>query len=210
MKVEVPYEPTTYFKRKTNYNNHNQISIVGNGQTNGFPPSGTAIDDSLSPNNNSSFNKNGTGRDFNRVLKEDEGEENIMFLNNPGGQAGNRRSDLSGNNNNFGIMSGSTAMRETQEESFNDPKNQQINELSDMVKLLLNEQRSLKDKIEMQEMKMLRPDNLNKESIEVNNLIRKQREITKKASERTRSQNPPKKSTQSADSKTLHARKLRE
>lgn len=78
-------------------------------------------------------------------------------------------------------------MRETQEESFNDPKNQQINELSDMVKLLLNEQRSLKDKIEMQEMKMLRPDNLNKESIEVNNLIRKQREITKKASERTRS-----------------------
>lgn len=78
-------------------------------------------------------------------------------------------------------------MRETQEESFNDPKNQQINELSDMVKLLLNEQRSLKDKLEMQEMKMLRPDNLNKESIEVNNLIRKQREITKKASERTRS-----------------------
>jgi hypothetical protein len=84
-------------------------------------------------------------------------------------------------------MSGSTAMRETQEESFNDPKNQQINELSDMVKLLLNEQRSLKDKLEMQELKMLRPDNLNKESIEVNNLIRKQREITKKASERTRS-----------------------
>lgn len=41
-------------------------------------------------------------------------------------------------------------------------------------------------------------------------MARKQREITKKASERTRSQNPPKKSVQSADSKTIHARKVRE
>lgn len=30
IKNEVPYEPT-YFKRKTAYNNHNQVSIVGNG-----------------------------------------------------------------------------------------------------------------------------------------------------------------------------------
>jgi hypothetical protein len=40
---------------------------------------------------------------------------------------------------------------------------------------------------------------------------RKQKEITKRASERTRSQNqPPKKGVQSADSKTIHARKMKE
>jgi hypothetical protein len=41
-------------------------------------------------------------------------------------------------------------------------------------------------------------------------LVRKQKEITKRASERTRSVNPPKKSVQSADSKTIHARKQKE
>lgn len=42
-------------------------------------------------------------------------------------------------------------------------------------------------------------------------MMRKQREITKKASERTRSQNPTQKKTvQSADSKSIHARKLKE
>lgn len=39
---------------------------------------------------------------------------------------------------------------------------------------------------------------------------RKQKEITKRASERTRSQNVPKKGVQSADSKTIHARKMKE
>lgn len=39
---------------------------------------------------------------------------------------------------------------------------------------------------------------------------RKQKEITKRASERTRSQNQPKKGVQSADSKTIHARKMKE
>lgn len=68
MKVEVPYEPTTYFKRH-GYNNHNQVSIVGNGNGN-FPSSGmTTLNegDPLSPNGNSGFNKNGTGMNFNRV-----------------------------------------------------------------------------------------------------------------------------------------------
>ncbi len=41
-------------------------------------------------------------------------------------------------------------------------------------------------------------------------LNRKPKEITKRASERTRSQQPPKKVVQSADSKTIHARKLKE
>ena len=39
---------------------------------------------------------------------------------------------------------------------------------------------------------------------------RKQTAITKKASERTRQQNPPKKTVQSADNKNLHQRKLKE
>jgi hypothetical protein len=48
------------------------------------------------------------------------------------------------------------------------------------------------------------------DSIEVNMMVRKQKEITKKASERTRSQAPQKKTVQSADSKTIHARKMKE
>ena len=41
-------------------------------------------------------------------------------------------------------------------------------------------------------------------------LQRNKKEITKRASERTRSQQPPKKVVQSADSKTIHARKQKE
>lgn len=41
-------------------------------------------------------------------------------------------------------------------------------------------------------------------------LQRKQTAITKKASERTRSQNPPKKTIQSADNKSVQVRKLKE
>ena len=48
------------------------------------------------------------------------------------------------------------------------------------------------------------------DSIEISMMMRKQREITKKASERTRTQNPSKKTVQSADSKSIHARKMKE
>jgi len=69
----------------------------------------------------------------------------------------------------------------------NEMKNKQISELSDIVKVLLEEQRVLKEKIESQE----RGRKDKSESLEVNMMmVRKQREITKKASERTRSQNP--------------------
>jgi hypothetical protein len=43
-------------------------------------------------------------------------------------------------------MSGSTAVDDGGD---NEIKNKQINELSDMVKILLEEQRALKDKIEL-------------------------------------------------------------
>ena len=80
-----------------------------------------------------------------------------------------------------------------------------------MVKVLLEEQRALKDRLEMQDKRIKDGKNPGvQESIDINMmLVRKQREITKKASERTRSQNPPKKTVQSADSKTLHARKMK-
>ena len=113
-------------------------------------------------------------------------------------------------------MSGSKPIRE--EEEPQDIKNKQITELSDMVKILLDEQRSLKDKLDQQEQKMnsIGPNgsavrnSAISDSSEVSMLMRKQREITKKASERTRSMNPQKKTVQSADSKTLHARKQKE
>lgn len=79
MRTDVPYEPTTYFKRKTQYNNHNQISIVGStvGRE-GFqinPEGGVP----LSPN--AGFNKNATTKDFSRPpIIEEEPEENIMGL----------------------------------------------------------------------------------------------------------------------------------
>ena len=61
IKNEVPYEPT-YFKRKTQYNNHNQISIVGSGGPNGsFPPQEGAGMIPMSPGTD--LIKNGAGRE---------------------------------------------------------------------------------------------------------------------------------------------------
>lgn len=48
------------------------------------------------------------------------------------------------------------------------------------------------------------------QSRDPNVMQRKQTAITKRASERTRSQNPPKKVAQSADNKTVQARKVKE
>lgn len=63
-----------------------------------------------------------------------------------------------------------------------------------MVKILLEEQRALKDKLEKQEQKMRTDTNSSgvsgNKDMDPGLLMRKQREITKKASERTRSQNP--------------------
>ena len=74
-------------------------------------------------------------------------------------------------------------------------KNKHISELSDMVKTLLDEQRALKQKVEMYENKMKSAVEGNSSiGVESSMLVRKQqKEITKKASERTRSQNPQKK-----------------
>ncbi len=63
---------------------------------------------------------------------------------------------------------------------INEIKNKQINELTDMVKMLLEEQRQLKAKLELQELKT-------RDSAEGGLLNRKPKEITKRASERTRS-----------------------
>jgi hypothetical protein len=71
MRTEVPYEPTTYFKRKTTYNNHNQISIVGStvGRE-GFQinPEGQAAQGGNQPplSPNTGYNKNATTKDFSR------------------------------------------------------------------------------------------------------------------------------------------------
>ena len=64
-----------------------------------------------------------------------------------------------------------------------------------MVKTLLDEQRALKQKVEMYENKMKSAVEANSSiGVESSMLVRKQqKEITKKASERTRSQNPQKK-----------------
>jgi len=80
-----------------------------------------------------------------------------------------------------------------------------------MVKILLEEQRSLKDKLAQQENK-LNDINEKPPSGPREQLHRKQTAaITKKASERVRSQNPgPKKPAQSADNKNLHAKKMKE
>ena len=74
-------------------------------------------------------------------------------------------------------------------------KNKHISELSDMVKTLLDEQRALKQKVEMYENKMKSAVEGNSSiGVESSMLVRKQqKEITKKASERTRSQNQQKK-----------------
>ena len=77
-----------------------------------------------------------------------------------------------------------------------------------MVKTLLEEQRLLKEKLEIQEIKMR--DGGSGNDVGTGFLQRNKKEITKRASERTRSQQPPKKVVQSADSKTIHARKLKE
>ena len=77
-----------------------------------------------------------------------------------------------------------------------------------MVKTLLEEQRLLKEKLEIQEIKMR--DNGSGNDAGTGFLQRNKKEITKRASERTRSQQPPKKVVQSADSKTIHARKQKE
>lgn len=123
-----------------------------------------------------------------------------MFLNkNPGG-VGARRTD---NSNNYGPPASNTNNFDKGEPPANEFKNKQINELSDMVKILLEEQRQLKQKLELQEVKMREGGNgggnnhhghhqmLSKhsmsESIEVPVMTRKQKEITKRASERTRS-----------------------
>lgn len=121
-----------------------------------------------------------------------------MFLNkNPGGASQNK------------------GYSQLEDNHHLDMKNKQINELSDMVKILLEEQRNLKNKLESQELRMRDGQTKNSivsESIDSSGMMmRKQREITKKASERTRSQNPTQKKTvQSADSKSIHARKLKE
>ena len=92
-----------------------------------------------------------------------------------------------------------------------DAKNNQINELSDMVKILLQEQQQLKEKLNDQESKMKNISNPTEKQRGPPELLqRKQTAITKKASERVRSQNPQKKTIQSADNKTLAARKLKE
>ncbi len=85
-----------------------------------------------------------SGGDMNRAapisntVTEDH-EENIMFLNkNPGG-IGNRQSIHNGPPMNTGPSI---------DEPPNDFKNKQIHELTDMVKILLEEQRSLKQKLE--------------------------------------------------------------
>ena len=85
------------------------------------------------------------GAPISNSVNEDH-EENIMFLNkNPGG-IGNRHS----------IPNGPTTASSAPsiEEPPNDFKNKQIHELTDMVKILLEEQRALKTKLEQQELKM--------------------------------------------------------
>lgn len=112
-----------------------------------------------------------------------------MYMNNP---IHNRRSE----------PIGQYAIKE-EEDPVQEVKNKQINELSDMVKILLEEQRALKDKLDNQEQKMrdinssgghnlagMQKQQSISDSVEASMLLRKQREITKKASERTRSQNP--------------------
>lgn len=181
LKTEVPYEPT-FFKRKTQYNNHNQISIVGNGTTTGFPP--TSLGEGPPPLSPSAgLNKNVT-RDFQRT---EEQEENIMFMANnhyggipSGPTVNNRRAE--------GMSSGALApgVPQPREDEDTEVKNKQINELTDMVKILLEEQRALKDKLDMQEKKMLDINSrgggpssgINKnsavnDSLEVNMLMRK-------------------------------------
>ena len=66
----------------------------------------------------------------------------------------------------------------------------------------------LKQKLEIQELKM-RETGGNADTGS-GLLQRNKKEITKRVSERTRSQQPQKKVVQSADSKTIHARKLKE
>lgn len=170
------------------YNNHNQISIVGSTMTN-FQTD--AAKGPTSP-------MIASAKDFAKEPIAEEPEENIMYLAGIGGIPNN-------SNRRAGEAPPSTSGTA---EGDTDMKNKQISELSDMVKVLLEEQRVLKEKIESQERG--RKDKA-AESLEVNMMmVRKQREITKKASERTRSQNPQKKNVQSADSKTLHARKMKE
>lgn len=104
-----------------------------------------------------------------------------------GGPHNNRRVDSMNVSSN--IISGATAIgqvKDPQDVVGSEFKNKQINELTDMVKILLEEQRALKEKLDLQERKMKNPTNP-QDSIDVNMMARKQREITKKASERTRS-----------------------
>lgn len=70
-------------------------------------------------------------------------------------------------------------------ETLNDPKNNQISQLTDMVKTLLEEQRMLKQKLEIQELKM-RESGGNADSGS-GLLQRNKKEITKRVSERIRS-----------------------
>lgn len=79
-----------------------------------------------------------------------------------------------------------------------------------MVKVLLEEQRSLKDKLDKQEVKMQEINDKGAVVEEPAVLVRKHTAITKKASERVRSQNPAKKGAQSADNKNVQARKIKE
>ena len=77
-----------------------------------------------------------------------------MFLGkNPGGIGAARRSEPPGIQ---GIESGGLNLMRTSNdvEPHNEMKNQQISELTDMVKTLLEEQRMLKQKLEIQELKM--------------------------------------------------------
>ncbi|CDW76852.1 UNKNOWN [Stylonychia lemnae] len=195
IKQEISQEqPITNQGRKTIYNNHNQVSIVGSGPTN--IPEKKFSEDSLmrSPNQRTQ-----TGREMG-LIKE-ETEENIFDLGE-----GNQRQKTFDQRIEQQQMTNDILLKEAEQL---DQKNKQINELSDMVKILLQEQQNLKEKLNEQEFKMkeIGDKGINKDA---SLLQRKQTAITKKASERTRSQNPPKKTIQSADNKSVQAKRLKE
>ncbi len=84
------------------------------------------------------------------MIKEDEMEENIMFLGKNVAAAmqnpiHNRRGPDSLNMTG-GLIPGTSAVLSEEEPA--DMKNKQITELTDMVKTLLEEQRTLKEKLD--------------------------------------------------------------
>jgi len=83
MRNEPVEQQQQYFKRKTMYNNHNQISIVGSTMTN-FQTD--AAKGPTSPMVASS-------KDFAKEPIAEEPEENIMYLAGIGGIPNNRRAE---------------------------------------------------------------------------------------------------------------------